>query len=52
MALAVFLCTVYGKQGETVGEDKKLEMEVLKDIGIQRLVSCLAFMFHSKLSGC
>ena len=51
MTLPAFLLTVYGKQREAeVGEDKKLEIEVLKDIGIQRLAAYLAFMFRSKCS--
>jgi len=41
LTLPAFLLTVYGKQGNgEAGEDKKLEMEVMKDIGIQRLVAC------------
>ena len=41
LTLPAFLLTVYGKQGNReAGEDKKLELEVLKDIGIQRLVAC------------
>jgi len=42
LTLSAFLLTVYGKQGKgEAGEDKKFEMEVLMDIGIQRLVACM-----------
>jgi len=41
LTLLAFLLTVYGKQGKgEAEEDKKLEMEVMKDISIQRLVAC------------
>jgi len=40
LTLPAFLLTVYGKQGKgEAGENKKLEMEVMKDIGIQSLTS-------------
>ena len=48
MTLPVFLLIVYGKQRKREeGGDKILQKEILKDIGIQRFVACLAFTFHS-----
>lgn len=46
MTLPVFLLSVYGKQRKREeGGDKilEMEMEVLRDIGIQRFVAHLAF---------
>ena len=40
MTLPAFLLSVYEKQRREKREEEKVEMEVLKDIGIQRLVAC------------
>ena len=45
MTLQTFLFTLFGKQENGEGEDKKLEMEILQEIGMQRFVH-----FHSKLA--
>ena len=42
MTLQTFLFTVFGKQEKGgQGEDKKLEMEILQEIGMQRFVRIL-----------
>jgi len=52
LTLPAFLLTVYGKQGKgEAGKDKKLEMEVMKDIGIQRLVACGWHLYFIPNSG-
>ena len=49
MTLQAFLLAVYGKQGKKEeGEEKKLKMEVLIDIGIQRLVAYSALTFQTQ----
>lgn len=48
MTLSAFLLNVYGKQRRREeGEEKKVEMEVLKDVGIQRFVCMLGI--HSQV---
>ena len=41
MTLPAFLLSVYEKQRREKREEEKVEMEVLKDIGIQRFVCML-----------
>ena len=47
ITLSEFLLTVFGKKKETEKEEKKLKIEVLKEIGMQRFVT-MVFVIYSQ----
>lgn len=50
ISLSAFLLTVFGKKKEREEEEKKLKIEVLKEIGMQRFVTIVSVIYSQAVA--